>query len=227
MLDHAIGYLRCPQCAGDGGLARDGGTIRCAAGHSFDIAKAGYVSLLPAGPAKNAGDSAAMVRARQDFLAAGHFAALAAVVAELAQAAVGDSGPAGCVVDVGAGTGYYLAAVLDRLPGRVGLALDISRNALRVAARAHPMAAAIGCDAWRALPVMTDRADVVLNVFAPRAGAELRRILGPAAQLIVCTPAADHLAELVEPLGMLSVDERKQQRLGHKLGPYFDRVAAI
>src|SRR5260370_36473901 len=85
MLDEALGYLRCPHCAdqrraGDGALARADGSLRCRAGHSFDVARAGYVSLLPAGPSKNSGDTPAMVRARQEFLTAGYYADLAAAV---------------------------------------------------------------------------------------------------------------------------------------------------
>jgi 23S rRNA (guanine745-N1)-methyltransferase len=217
MLDDVLGYLRCPICRGD--LIRAGGSVRCTAGHSFDIARQGYVSLLGPGTPKNAGDTAAMVRARNDFLAAGHFAALAAAVADAAEAAAGGGG---CVVDVGAGTGYYLAAVLARLPRHAGLALDLSRYALRLAARAHARAGAVGCDAWRALPVADGAADLVLNVFAPRDGAELARILRPGGCLLVVTPARDHLAELIGPLGLLSVDRRKQQRLSAKLGPYLD-----
>ena len=78
------------------------------------------LTLLPAGAKGGGGDTAAMVQARADFLAAGHFAGLAADLAQAAGAAAGSVAASGCVVDVGAGTGYYLAAVLDRLPGRVG-----------------------------------------------------------------------------------------------------------
>jgi 23S rRNA (guanine745-N1)-methyltransferase len=53
----------------------------------------------------------------------------------------------------------------------------------------------------------------VLNVFAPRDGAELRRILRPSGSLLVVTPGPDHLRELIGPLGLLSVDERKAERL--------------
>src|SRR5215469_382903 len=146
MLDGVISFLRCPQCADGGALTRALQTLRCPAGHAFDIARSGYVSLLPAGPARNAGDTSAMVAARQEFLASGHFAGLAATLAAMAAASeTGACETGGCVVDVGAGTGYYLAAVLDRLPGRAGLALDISKSALKLAARAHPRAASIGC----------------------------------------------------------------------------------
>ncbi len=226
MLDDVLGWLRCPHCGRQ--LTRAGGSLRCGAGHSFDIARRGYVSLLQPG-ARGGGDTAAMVRAREEFLATGHFAPVAAALADAAAAATGretrPSREPGCVLDAGAGTGYYLAAVLDRLPGLAGLALDASGHALRRAARAHPRIGAVGCDAWRPLPVADAAADVVLNVFAPRHGAELRRVLRPGGRLLVVTPAADHLAELTGPLGLLSVDERKRERLADNLGPSFDLVA--
>jgi len=144
VLDDVVGNLQCPHCGN--GLTRTGGSFRCPAGHSFDIATQGYVSLLQRGVAGGAGDTAAMVRARREFLAAGHFAPIAAALADAAAASVAGRS-SGCVVDVGAGTGYYLAAVLARLPGHAGAALDLSKRALRVAARAHRRIGAVGCDA--------------------------------------------------------------------------------
>ena len=214
MLDDVLGWLRCPHCRKR--LYRAEGSLGCATGHCFDIARHGYVSLLPAG-ASGGGDTAAMVRARREFLATGHFAPIGAILAEKAATAAGPNR----IVDVGAGTGYYLAAVLDRMPGAAGLALDVSKHALRQAVRAHPRIGAVGCDAWRPLPVAKHVADVVLNVFAPRRGAELRRITRPGGRLLVITPAAEHLTELIRPLGLLSVDERKRERLQDNLRPHF------
>jgi 23S rRNA (guanine745-N1)-methyltransferase len=219
MLDDVLRYLRCTLCGG--GLTRTGGSLRCGSGHSFDIARQGYVSMLPPGGQKDSGDTAAMVQARQAFLAAGHFGILARALADIAPVR---PGAAGCVVDVGSGTGYYLAAVLDRLPRHAGIALDISKYAARIAAKAHPHAGAAACDAWRRLPVADGAADLVLNVFAPREGAELRRVLRPDGQLLVVTPTDDHLRELGGPLDLLGIDERKRERLAAKLGPYFDLV---
>ena len=219
MLDDVVSYLRCPNCRA--GLTRLDGVLRCSAGHSFDIARQGYVSLLAPGTPGGGGDTAAMVGARREFLARGHYAGIAGALADAATASVAAGPGAGCVVDAGAGTGYYLAAVLERLPRHVGLALDVSRPALRVAVRAHRRIGAVACDAWRPLPVADSAAELVLNVFAPRDGAELRRILRPDGRLLVVTPAADHMAELIEALGLLTVDDRKQQRLADKLGPYF------
>jgi 23S rRNA (guanine745-N1)-methyltransferase len=217
MLDDVIGCLACPYCGG--ALRRAGGSLRCAAGHTFDVARQGYVSLLPAGAKGGAGDTVAMVRARAGFLAAGHFADLAGEVAGEAAEVAGDV--PGCVADVGAGTGYFLAAVLGRLPARLGLALDVSRAALRLAARAHPRLGAVGCDVWRRLPVADGAAAAALSVFAPRNGAELHRILHPGGRLVVVTPRPEHLRELAGPLGLLGVDQRKEERLARTLDGYF------
>ena len=222
MLGAVIRYLTCPYC-GDV-MGGDDCSLRCGAGHTFDIARQGYVSLLPAGAKGGGGDTAAMVQARAGFLAAGHFASLAADLAQAAVDVVGSVDARGCVVDVGAGTGYYLAAVLDRLPERDGLALDISRSALRKAARAHRRIGAVGCDAWRKLPVTDSAAVLALNVFAPRQGAELHRVLHPAGRLLLVAPASDHLGELIGPLGLLTVGQRKEERLTEKLRPYFEIV---
>ena len=75
-------------------------------------------------------------------------------------------------------------------------------------------------DAWRALPVRTGAVAAVLDVFAPRNGAETARVLRPGGVLVVATPADDHLGELVEALGLLAVDERKQARLAAALEPH-------
>ena len=49
-------------------LGETGGALRCAAGHSFDIARQGYVNLVP-----GRADTPEMVEARDAFLRAGHF----------------------------------------------------------------------------------------------------------------------------------------------------------
>jgi 23S rRNA (guanine745-N1)-methyltransferase len=111
-----------------------------------------------------------MVVARDRFLGRGHYQPVAASVRSLA--AQCDQREHGLVVDLAGGTGYYLAKILDALPHRHGVCLDLSAPALRRAARAHPRAAAIGADVWQHLPLATDSAAVVLSVFG---AAEPRR----------------------------------------------------
>lgn len=226
-----VDRLRCPVCGqplaeAAAGTAR---ALRCPRRHSFDVARQGYVNLL-AGRAPHAGDTAEMVAARADFLAAGHYDLISAALAAAATAAVDRVRAARpeaypLVVDAGAGTGRHLAAVLAALPDAVGLALDVSKPALRRAARAHPRAAAALADTWQRLPLADAGTAVLLNVFAPRNGAEFHRVLDPDGSLLVVTPAGDHLAELVGALGLLRVDPDKADRVAESLGGRFTEVA--
>ncbi|WP_250283959.1 MULTISPECIES: methyltransferase domain-containing protein [unclassified Frankia] len=291
MIHTVLAHLTCPTC--HQGLTAGPGRVHCPAGHSYDLARAGYLTLT-AGRAKALpGDSADMVRAREAFLGAGHYTALAdrladRLAAELTGGLTGglagrltgeltgrlagaltdqpanrlagalaagghgrqavsgtsqDSGPAQggsesggsgtsggapVVVDVGAGTGYYLARLLRSAPGAAGIAVDASRYALRRAARAHPRIGAIGTDVRGPLPIRTATAALVLDVFAPRNAAEMHRVLRPDGRLAIVTPTVRHLGEIVGPLGLVTVDERKSERLRAKLAGFFvqqDRLA--
>lgn len=213
-----ITHLRCPVCAGS--LAAAGRALCCATGHSFDVARQGYVDLT-AGRTVHAGDSADMVAARESLLQAGHFDL---VSDEVAEAAAGVPGT-GLILEVGAGTGRYLARALG--PDRVGLAVDVSKPALRRAARIDPRIGAVRADVWQGLPVRDAAADVILDIFAPRSGSEFARVLRPGGVLVVVTPAPGHLAELVAALGMVGVDPAKPQRLAAGLGPWLTALDTV
>ena len=206
MLADVVDLLRCPVCGA--ALVCGAGVVQCPAGHSFDIARQGYVNLVP-----GRADTPEMVEARDAFLRAGHFRPLSSALADEATRVHLD----GAVVDVGAGTGHHLAAVLEALPDRRGIALDASPAALRRAARAHPRAAAVGADAWKPLPLRDGIATAVLSVFAPRNATEMARILAPSGALLAVTPTIRHLHELVGPLGLLSVPDDKEDRLDAQL----------
>jgi 23S rRNA (guanine745-N1)-methyltransferase len=214
----AVEVLACPVCGA--AFAVDPAGLRCAAGHAFDRARQGHVTLLPAGGTPHDGDSAAMVADRAGFLSAGHYAGITAALAD----AVLAPGSPRTVLDAGGGTGAHLAGVLDRAPDAVGVVLDASRYAARRAARAHPRAMAVVADSWSRWPVRDAALDRVLVVFAPRNGAETARVLRPDGRLVVVTPAAEHLAELVGPLGLLTVDPDKADRLAAGLGPHLRPV---
>jgi 23S rRNA (guanine745-N1)-methyltransferase len=221
LLPAAVDLLACPVCTCALAIA-DGG-LRCEEGHAFDRARQGHVSLLPPGGSPHVGDSAEMVADRAGFLAAGHYAG---VTAALAAAVVADRAPR-TVLDAGGGTGVHLAGVLDRAADAVGVGMDVSRYAARRAARAHSRAIAVVADTWARWPVRSGAIDRVLVVFAPRNGAETARVLRPDGRLVVVTPAADHLAELIEPLRLLTVDPDKAGRLAASLDPHLWPVAAV
>jgi 23S rRNA (guanine745-N1)-methyltransferase len=161
-----------------------------------------------------------MIDARVDFLGAGHYAPIRDALIKQTHAGHG------LVVEVGAGTAYYLAGVVEAVPGRTGLALDVSRYAARRAAKVDPRIGSVVCDAWRELPLQDDVAQVVLNVFAPRNAAEMARVLAPGGVLLVVTPNQGHLSELIGVLGMVRVDEEKERRLAETLAGHFRRLGS-
>ena len=128
----------CPLCAAP--LTRGDHAYTCPGGHSFDLAAAGYVHLLPANRkhSQNPGDDKAMVAARSDFLDRGYYAPLRDALCKLALRSTGDR-PAPALLDSGCGEGYYTTALFQalaregRAPSAAGV--DISKFALRRAAR--------------------------------------------------------------------------------------------
>ncbi|MEU3012646.1 putative RNA methyltransferase [Nocardia asteroides] len=212
--------LACPEC-GDELHPRDR-ALRCTTGHSFDIARQGYVGLLTGASTKMTGDTADMLDARAAFQGAGHFAPIAAAAAQAFGPTTADDPRA--ILEVGAGTGYYLAEALSAFPGTDGIALDVAKPAARRAARAHPRMASILADAWRGLPIRDNVLTGVLSVFAPRNPAEVARVLAPGGRFVVVTPTAEHLRELVGPLGLVRVDPDKERRLAEAMAGIFERV---
>lgn len=221
--------LRCPVCGvplqpvdGPGAPHR---ALVCASGHSFDAAKQGYYNLLVGKGTVFEADSARMVASRFDFLDAGHYRPLAEAVAAAVAPLVPQRGEF-TILDSGTGTGQYLRVVLDEVSRRGGatctaVALDISKFALRRAARLNPEAICLACDVWQPLPIADAAVDAVTVIFAPRNAAEFARILRPGGRLIVVTPRAGHLAAVAERTGMLGIEEDKDARLAESLSGHF------
>lgn len=186
--------LRCPVCGGP--LLLTGRSLRCAKAHSFDLAKEGYAYLLPMQKKHTAdpGDGKAMVRARRAFLSAGHYAPLMQTLAELCAAL-----PHAHIVDAGCGEGSYDKYLYDALNGPQLAAFDLSKEAVRLAAKLLPEAAFCVGGSFCA-PVRDGWADLLLNIFSPMAEAEFARMLHPGGHLIYAVPTARHLFGLKEVL---------------------------
>lgn len=218
-LEGAAELLGCPECGAALELLER--SLLCLHGHCFDVARQGYVSLLTGAASKILGDSAEMLAARAAFQDAGFFDPIAAAVTDVV------APDATAVAEIGAGTGFYLAAMLAARPDAVGIGLDISKAAARRCARAHPRGASVVADVWQQLPIRTGVLRHVLSVFAPRNAEEVHRVLTDDGTFIVVTPTARHLTELIEPLGMVRVDEDKPRRLGESLSARFERVERV
>lgn len=185
--------LTCPVCGGV--LHREERSLRCDAGHCYDLARRGYVNLLRTNRSedKRHGDDQRMVAARTAFLDAGYYAPLRdAIAAAAAEYTSGDAD----VLDAGCGEGYYTACVLHALqaqgrsPSICGV--DISRDALICAHRRAPeLTLAVASIAH--LPVADASCDLLLNVFAPHDAAEFARVLRTNGVLLRVIPLERHL----------------------------------
>lgn len=221
-----IGSLACPVCGeplGDGD-----GSARCEAGHSFDYARSGYLNLIRGGDGGGrAGDTAAMVRARAELLAAGHYARIATAVAAAAASA---PGPA-LVAEIGSGTGYYLDAVVRDLREReaapeCAVGFDLSKAAAAHASRRHPDLRFVVADVEAAIPLRDASASLVLSVFSPRPAPELGRVIRLGGELVAAFAGPRHLQRLREREGLMDVHDDKHERLKARLAPWFEPVSS-
>jgi 23S rRNA (guanine745-N1)-methyltransferase len=203
--------LRCPLCkSAFTGTAT--GALACRNGHTFDLAREGYVNLRSSRrrPPAVGGDSAAQLRHRATFLDAGHFDALTAtIVRQVERSARGSRH----VLDAGFGTGHHLARITARLPGPIiSLGLDISKDAARQAARRWPVPAFAVADLWAEWPAPDEAIDLVVSIFAPKNFRETARVLRPGGWLVVAYPGPDHLIELRERFGLLRQNKESPGR---------------
>ena len=230
MLSHIIDVLADPA---DGTVlsgADDYSRLVSESGHSFDVAKQGYVTLAPGAGLKHKGDDADMVTAREAYLSKGHFAPFVEAVTVAVQNALdstvnADDVPEPALLEVGAGTGYYLSHTLDSIEGARGVGLDISPHAARHLAKCHPRVGAVIADVWERLPLRDESINAISVVFAPRNPAEFQRVLAPGGQVIVLTPQAGHLDELRDPLGILGVEEGKVERMYDQAAGHLEQAA--
>ena len=185
---HDVAPWRCPVCQARLAFIGDERRWVCGHGHSFDVARDGYVNLLVKGRRQNRqpGDNAEMVAARRRFLATGAYDPM---TDELASLAAGLR-PA-IALDVGCGEGRHTRAI----PAAVTLGVDVAKPAVAAAAKAHPQgwyAVANAAD----IPLDDASADLALNVFGPVAAAELARVVRPGGWVVAAHPGTEHLAEL-------------------------------
>jgi 23S rRNA (guanine745-N1)-methyltransferase len=180
----------------------------CPAGHTFDIARSGYVNLLlpQDKQAKKPGDTKSMVCARRRLLDAGLGARLLeCLAAALARIRISRGAR---VLDVGCGDGFYLAALASRF-GLAGFGVDISTAAVDAAAQRYPGQRWIAANGDRRLPFADQAFDCILSITARNNPEEFKRLLSPGGRLLLAVPANDDLAELRQAvLGQATAKDR-------------------
>ena len=182
--------LLCPICGEI--LDRIEKQYRCGNGHSFDLARQGYVNLLPVQQKRslNPGDTREQVLGRRAFLETGCYEPISNTLNETAK----ELGATGPILDVGCGEGYYSARLAEALGAEL-TGLDISKEAVRCAAAKYKGPQWL-CGTAAHLPVETGSAGVVTSLFALTMAEEFKRVLRPDGYFFQVLAAEDHLLGL-------------------------------
>ena len=182
--------LICPVCGS--ALAKGQGSLRCEKGHSFDLAKEGYVNLLRTNKSGDLiGDDKLSARSRRDFLNKGYYAALKDELCRIFADKQGN------VLDICCGEGYYTAA-LGANPQLQVYGFDISREMVRLAAKRGNGTYFVANLA--AIPVAAQSMDHAIHLFAPFQEQAFARVLKSGGRLITVMPGRYHLWGLKQAL---------------------------
>ncbi len=173
-------------------LAREERRVFCARGHSFDIARSGYINLLQPQDrrSRQPGDTPAAIAARGRLHDLGATQPLLAAVADFIAAS-----PRDVVLDAGCGDGFYLGNLATRF-GFDAHGVDISIAATQAAARRFPGCQWIVANADRFVPYADDSFSLALSITARMNAGEFRRVLREGGRLLIAIPAPDDLTEL-------------------------------
>ena len=176
----------CPVC----GMPLDFGekTACCANGHSFDRSREGNVNLILNG-SPSAGDDPLMAAARRRFLSGGYYSHLLNALKDTLRDFVSEGGT---VVDACCGEGYFTNALQDAFPFAGFYGFDLSRRALRYAAKSSKKALFFAANI-SSVPVKSGAADILLHIFAPVNEKEFLRILSPDGVFVNVFPGRNHL----------------------------------
>ncbi|EMI29075.1 ribosomal RNA large subunit methyltransferase A [Rhodopirellula europaea SH398] len=101
------------------------------------------------------------------------------------------------VIDLGCGEGTFGPALFGDSPGSY-CGIDLSKKAIKLAARGWPEATWAWANADRSLPVADGSVSCVLSLFGRRPVTEIARVLTEDGMLIVAVPGEEDLIELRE-----------------------------
>ena len=185
--------LRCPKCARP--LVKEEKRYVCENGHSYDIAKEGYVNLILANQkhSRNPGDNDESLAARRTFLSKGYYQPLARHLASLVNELVPEKGS---FLDRGCGTGYYLNWIINHVDKEIDYyAVDIARKGVAMTAKSNKNATCFVGSVFH-LPLGDESLDGLMSVFTPYSGEEFARLIKPGGYVIAVNPGKDHLYQM-------------------------------
>lgn len=182
--------LICPICGGP--LQKQQRQYVCENRHSFDIARQGYVNLLPVQQKHSIapGDTREQVLSRRSFLESGYYAPIAQALIDTAR----KYQVSGEILDVGCGEGYYCSQLSQTLELPL-TGLDISKEAVRCAAAKYKNARWL-CATAAHIPVPDNSVSLLTSLFALTLPEEYRRVLKEDGLYFQVLAAQDHLLGL-------------------------------
>ncbi len=169
----------------------------CTKNHSFDLARQGYINLLPSHRKRSAdpGDNKLMVNARSRFLDIGCYNKPASQLTDKAKQLLKeslDSHPT--ILDAGCGEGYY-TTLIRQLTNVETCGLDISKNAIQACCRRSKEITWLVASVSD-MPVADHSMNIIVSVFSRIDWSEFSRVLKPGGSVLVLSPGKDHLLEL-------------------------------
>ena len=184
--------LLCPVRNCRVALVREEQRLVCANGHSFDVARSGYINLLqPQDRRSNqAGDTVAALEGRRRTHDRGVTKPLLRAIAGILAASQAD-----VVLDAGCGDGFYLGTLACET-GFSAHGVDISVPAIDAAARRYPGCEWIVANADRFVPYADRSFSIVLSITARMNPSEFQRILRQDGRLLIALPSPEDLVEL-------------------------------
>ena len=180
----------CPICQEKLTLVES--SLKCYNRHSFDLAKFGYVNLVPQ-IKQSANYDKENFQNRQQILETGFYHAILEAVSDL----LANSETSTTVLDIGCGEGFYSRKLQESHPDKTFYAFDISKDSVQIAAKSEPNWAVnwfVG-DLSR-LPLQDASMDILLDLFSPANYGEFRRVLSKDGILIKVIPTKNHLKEI-------------------------------
>ena len=184
----------CPKCKEKLNILDS--RCACVNGHSYDKARGGYYNLLLGSTGGVHGDNKEMVLARRAFLGGGYYEPLARYLADMA---LKFTSLGGCLLDAGAGEGYYTdiieRAIYERDEKSDVSAFDISKDAVREIAKKNKRISLAVAGSYH-MPIADGEFDTVINTFSPLALEETRRVLKTGGHFIMAIPDEMHLYDL-------------------------------
>ena len=184
--------LLCPVRNCRLALVREGRRLLCARGHSFDVARSGYVNLLQPQErrSKQPGDTAEALAARGRLHDRGVTEPLRRAIADFIAASPDDT-----VLDAGCGDGFYLGGLASEV-GFAGHGIDISTAAIDAAARRYTACEWVVANADRLVPYADGSFTRVMSITGRMNPGEFRRVLRDDGRLLVAVSSPDDLIEL-------------------------------